>query len=580
MNGMNVPKFRMPLGIKPSQMPGVPSATDKPDNTSKLAASRALLAASALSVKAPGAGEDMAPLNSQSLVQSVPVMEIECYEKNPRLDPNERADEIKQSIRISGLDSIFQVTKIPGRTLWVVAKGANTRLKIVQELWLETQDPRFERIQVQIVPWRGHAAAIADHVKENTLRADMSYWDKAKACLSIQQELLHEGGKLLNVSELTKVLNNEYGFIVDRANLSRYLHVAEHFEAISRSVNAPVAKALVPSTNALIRLAAKFNITESDIWQDLHAALERYAQRIAEGATSFDVDACLLELNQSVALRLNLTDHQLRFALSALEHQPEASQEDLLASAVPPASSVVRDRHSSQETQHDLALADEDDGPDVGADDEQKLELSTARHSTAAIDDAGLDAAVQQAALSRPKALPVAAAPATAEIAIQQVMAAAAAFSEACYITQWLVTSPHLPYGYFMEVVDTEMATGVEKLTQPVPGCADARVRVGAWWLAASLNMQWDPANVVLLPATSRWRQIWGGEDARMTLPTEGNTFDIVQHYLGGVASETGTVACHVEYIGAVMEDPQRALRWFELCSALQQLRAVRERQV
>ena len=56
------------------------------------------------------------------------VRDVRPYERNPRTATNERITEICESIRTRGLDQMFALTKRPGETHYITAKGGCTSL--------------------------------------------------------------------------------------------------------------------------------------------------------------------------------------------------------------------------------------------------------------------------------------------------------------------------------------------------------------------------------------------------------------------------------------------------------------------
>jgi len=603
-SGFKVPKFGQPLTVKPSETAHAAGADSADKRRAQVEASRAAMAHSALAVKAPGSSAPTLNPTSDSAVLWMPVAEIEPYEKNPRRDENSAYDEIKASIRVSGLDMIFAVTKIPGSNRYTCARGANTRLRILQELWKETRDPRFERVMVQVVMWHGHAAAIADHVKENTLRGDMTYWDKACACKSIREEIAAETKEVPGVRELAKLLSEKYGFVVDQAALSRYLHVAEHFEPIKTHINNPTAKQLIPATNALLRLAFKWDLTEAQAWEDMQAALSSHAGRLAGEGGPFDAQACIFALQMHMALRLNLTAYQLEFALSALERDANAVRADLITTPEPMAlaSALHRPEHCNERADNEdfshgtenFDSADQGFAPAEFQTPQLEESAGVSRRTSSpqspptaafvspaetalrlANEIAPAAQSTQGPTVHSPVPARATSAALTVDAALESVINAAADFAEACFVGEWLVTGHALPYGYFMEVRDPEV-DGISFLRDPVPGCDDARVRVGGWWLAASLCRQWDVDETLLLPPKSGWRLLWSRENEEVMSVGHNNLWVMIQDGLGGIIGDDGAPAIQIEYVCAVLTSTERARCFSNLTQAVQQLSAAR----
>jgi ParB family protein of integrating conjugative element (PFGI_1 class) len=112
--------------------------------------------------------------------------QIQCYERNPRRSRNPEYDRIKASIRASGLDQPLRITRRPGAPTYIVQAGGNTRLQILNELYARTGDERFNRIDCVYVQWQYESAVLLAHLRENDLRGDLSFIDRAEAVLEAQ----------------------------------------------------------------------------------------------------------------------------------------------------------------------------------------------------------------------------------------------------------------------------------------------------------------------------------------------------------------------------------------------------------
>ncbi|MFM8864185.1 MAG: ParB family protein, partial [Limnohabitans sp.] len=125
------------------------------------------------------------------------VDEIQPYEHNPRRATNAKFDDIKESIRTSGLRSPLTVTRRPGESHFIVEAGGNTRLLALRQLWAETRDPRFRRLVVLYRPWRSESHVLTAHLIENEQRGEMTFWDKACGIVALKSRLEAEQGRTL-----------------------------------------------------------------------------------------------------------------------------------------------------------------------------------------------------------------------------------------------------------------------------------------------------------------------------------------------------------------------------------------------
>ncbi|UJS26442.1 ParB family protein [Thiothrix winogradskyi] len=150
----------------------------------------------------------------------VEIERIGFYEKNPRRTHNERYDEIKESIRHQGLDNPLPISRRPGATHYIIYKGGNTRLKVLKELWAETKDERFHKVRCEFHPFESDTDALLAHLRENDLRGNMTFIDKALAIREAKTQLEQETGGDLSLRKLAEALKAR-GFPVSAGMLSK-----------------------------------------------------------------------------------------------------------------------------------------------------------------------------------------------------------------------------------------------------------------------------------------------------------------------------------------------------------------------
>ena len=148
------------------------------------------------------------PNQSQNIEQSgftlgadmfmrVSIDEIDTFEHNPRrIQDTDVYNDIKESIKNTGIQQPVHITRRPGESRFVLAKGGNTRLQIMKELYQETQDHRFKQMPCIYVDFESDRKMKIAHLIENEQRQDMCFWDKACAyqlmCNEIQAEYADE----------------------------------------------------------------------------------------------------------------------------------------------------------------------------------------------------------------------------------------------------------------------------------------------------------------------------------------------------------------------------------------------------
>ncbi|KEZ71257.1 plasmid partitioning protein ParB [Pseudomonas amygdali pv. tabaci str. ATCC 11528] len=149
--------------------------------------------------------------------------ELSAYEHNPRTVTNAKYQEIKDSIRVRGLDQPPQVTRRPGEKNFIIRNGGNTRLSILRELYSETGDERFYRISVLFRPWdgeRGEIIALTGHLAENDLRGNLMFIERAVGIENARAIYEQETGDPISQRELAKRLKAD-GYPVSQSHISR-----------------------------------------------------------------------------------------------------------------------------------------------------------------------------------------------------------------------------------------------------------------------------------------------------------------------------------------------------------------------
>lgn len=148
---------------------------------------------------------------------------------NPRTSRNPKYDDIKASIRARGLDSVPKVTRDPEspEDVYIFSDGGNTRYSILAELYAETGDERFRRVQCIVKPWPGRLQCVIGHLAENDVRGELSFIEKAfgiEKARAIYEEQL---GREVSQRELADLLK-EAGYPVHHSNISRMVATIEY----------------------------------------------------------------------------------------------------------------------------------------------------------------------------------------------------------------------------------------------------------------------------------------------------------------------------------------------------------------
>ncbi len=152
--------------------------------------------------------------------------QVIAFKNNPRKTRNPKYDEIKESIRTSGLDTPPDVTREKPSDPYMIRNGGNTRLEILNELWAETGDRKFFEFDCVFHPWTDEFDLFIRHVKENEMRGQMSFIERALAAKKAKDEIEKQDGKSISLRELSKRLT-EKGWPIDFSNLGQLLYAEE-----------------------------------------------------------------------------------------------------------------------------------------------------------------------------------------------------------------------------------------------------------------------------------------------------------------------------------------------------------------
>lgn len=145
---------------------------------------------------------------------------IHFYERNPRRGKNPEYDRIKASILTSGMDQALSVTQRPNETDYIVQAGGNTRLQILKELYQSTGEQRFLMVDCWFVEWDQESTVLLAHLRENELRGNLTFIDKAQAVLEVRKLIAKEMGVgAISDRELQPILT-EHGYSLSHGLIS------------------------------------------------------------------------------------------------------------------------------------------------------------------------------------------------------------------------------------------------------------------------------------------------------------------------------------------------------------------------
>ena len=165
---------------------------------------------------------DKLPEN-QSLSNELLYIDIDniySYDKDPRSTKNPEHERILDSIRMQGLDQPLVVSKKPGAKRFTIQAGGNTRLSIMKSLYKSTKETRFARVPCRVRLWQGDAEAILAHLRENDIRGNLLFIERAKALMQIRQMAAKGSSRIKTTQQDFCKFLREHGYTISQPMLS------------------------------------------------------------------------------------------------------------------------------------------------------------------------------------------------------------------------------------------------------------------------------------------------------------------------------------------------------------------------
>lgn len=198
------PKFKTFPVVKPIIAPTKGDMT-RARVVSREEAQRSLIH-SALAVPNPnaGLGRFVSADDEDGTTFKLPIESLREYDNIPRRRTHASLTDLKESIRAKGILQIITVTKRPGEDFYIPYSGGNSRLKCAKQLFEERCEryERFAHLQVAYRAYTSESDIFAAHITENEVRADIPFWEKAKAAMELKRMIEAEQGRSLSVREL------------------------------------------------------------------------------------------------------------------------------------------------------------------------------------------------------------------------------------------------------------------------------------------------------------------------------------------------------------------------------------------
>lgn len=244
------------------------------------------------------------------------IARIHSYEHNPRRSANPEYARIKASIHTDGLLQPLVVTQRPGDTDYVIRAGGNTRLQAVKELFAETGDARFTTVSCVIRPWTGEADVLLAHLKENELRGELTFLDKALA-FSDARRFLEEAesrDETMTQQQLVEAFR-QHGYMLSQSLLSQMLYAVERLlPLLPQALEAGMGRPQVSRIRGLDRAARAYWLEcKADTEAEYELAFEALCRRY--DAPEWDITNLRQALEAEIAERAEISLQAVRLEM-------------------------------------------------------------------------------------------------------------------------------------------------------------------------------------------------------------------------------------------------------------------------
>lgn len=263
------------------------------------------------------------PIATMAMVLEVD--RIKPYDGNVRLVPNPKYDELHLAIATQGPEAagVLPITRRPGDELYMIARGGNTRLQIIQAL-AKSGDARFRTLQCLFHPWPGEAKVLADHIAENENRGETTFIEKALALKALRQRMEEEAGEPISLREFERRLADpafKFGIKVSKSQLSRLQYAADFlYPLLPETLKSGLGPRQIENLQRLEALAAEYWRRRSGDSEGEEAFRSLYAMVLIEHDTpSFSLEMVRQTLEVRLAELLGRPLHDVQAGIAGLE---------------------------------------------------------------------------------------------------------------------------------------------------------------------------------------------------------------------------------------------------------------------
>ena len=467
----------------------------------------AIASQAAQQMKAPLAEARFDDFQHATASINLEVADVLFFDHNPRSEKNAKYDEIKASIEDSGIQQAMYVTKRPGSNQWMMAKGGNTRLAILQDLAKNGKEPKkWVRHDFLIKPYVKESELLAAHLIENIQRSDMTFWDTAKGLMLMRGEMEKELVCTFTPKEFADKLKLT-GLSFQEVTLSNYEFAYEYLRTLGDQAQKiglnDVRHQLRPQFSNFSSISSKAADGDTEGFSTLYRV---WVEGYPVEHKTYECSSLVKHIHSNACRFLDVSEEELTLMVEGFKRNPKATFAELRTPPPPP---VLSDFLPPSDGNTDGLDANLDEGNTDGMTDSGRAQgLANLTATLGGSGNAPFQTSEAQGASSSTKGLKVASGltpksyhPAdptggddfgsegtqpplggmsNIESAQEQLQASLHEFADTAGISGQLLPAPGMPFGFYMEL--------------PKPGVlgTSEELPLQAWWFLANLSGQVD----------------------------------------------------------------------------------------
>lgn len=227
------------------------------------------------------------------------------YDRNPRCVANREYESIKNQLITQGLQEVMSVTQRPGMSpdQFIPARGFNTRLKIVLEIFEESSDARFLQIECRYKAWKSEADTYINHTAENEIKGDITFFDRTNSAMGLKEILEDETGDYCGPSEINEYRTSHGLKKYSATDFTRFEFTFEHLrEALLNTLSLGLGPWQIDAISKLHEAASMLweDAGETDDWDPLFQGILRKLDKRVEKLDDWSYDQLFKEVTREL----------------------------------------------------------------------------------------------------------------------------------------------------------------------------------------------------------------------------------------------------------------------------------------